>query len=63
MENKIKAQLNYIKETKELIRQAIINQGVDVPESSLFSDYPRLVASMGVVHEKPSTSLRDGAES
>lgn len=47
MENKIKAQLNYILETKNLIRQAIIDQGVEVPETIPFADYPQLVASIG----------------
>lgn len=45
--DEINAKLNYLKETKELIRQAMINQGVEVPESTLFAEYPSLILSIG----------------
>ena len=35
----IKEKIKYIKETKKLIREAIIAQGVDVPENTTFRDY------------------------
>lgn len=35
----IKEKIKYIKETKKLIREAIIARGVDVPENTTFRDY------------------------
>ena len=37
----IKEKIKYIKETKKLIREAIIAQGVDVPENTTFRDYAK----------------------
>lgn len=43
----IKANANYLLQTKNPIREAIVEQGVEVAESTPFEDYPQLVAQIG----------------
>lgn len=38
--------LNKVKETKTAIRQAIANKGVEVPEDTIFADYPDKIAAI-----------------
>lgn len=46
----IKEKIKYIKETKKLIREAIIAQGVDVPENTTFRDYANKIDSIKILH-------------
>lgn len=39
--------INYLEQTKELIRQAIIAKGVDVPEDTPFADYVEIILQLG----------------
>lgn len=45
----INVKLNYLKDTKELIRQAIIDKDVDVPKSAPFSAYPDYIKEITTV--------------
>lgn len=58
--DQIKTNANYLLQTKNLIRQAIIAQGVEVPENTPFEAYPQLVAQIGVVDYQPPTTRRNG---
>lgn len=58
--NGIDVKLNYLKETKELIRQAIIEQGVEVPTTIPFAEYPRCVLGIGGESDYRAPNLRDG---
>lgn len=46
----IKEKIKYIKETKKLIREAIIAQGVDVPENTTFRDYANKIDNIKILH-------------
>ena len=46
MTSKLNAGLEYLKETKELIREALISQGVDISDSDPFRSYAEKVASI-----------------
>lgn len=45
--NQIKTNANYLLQTKNLIREAIIEQDVEVAENVPFEAYPQLVAQIG----------------
>lgn len=46
MTSKLNAGLEYLKETKQLIREALISQGVDISDSDPFRSYAEKVASI-----------------
>ena len=57
----IKEKIKYIKETKKLIREAIIAQGVDVPENTTFRDYANKIDSIkNTTHVSDNTTLASG---
>ena len=57
----IKEKIKYIKETKKLIREAIIAQGVDVPENTTFRDYANKIDSIkNTIHVSDNTTLASG---
>ena len=57
----IKEKIKYIKETKKLIREAIIAQGVDVPENTTFRDYANKIDSIkNTTHVSDNTTLTSG---
>ena len=45
----IKEKIKYIKETKKLIREAIIARGVDVPENTTFRDYANKIDEINLL--------------
>ncbi|MEG2716927.1 MAG: hypothetical protein RR961_06260 [Eubacterium sp.] len=47
--------LNYLEETKRLIRNAIIGKGVDVPENTPFREYAEKINIIVVAIEPIST--------
>ena len=57
----IKEKIDYIKETKDLIREAIIAQGVDVPENTTFREYANKIDSIkNTTHVADNTKLTSG---
>ena len=57
----IKEKIDYIKETKDLIREAIIAQGVDVPENTTFREYANKIDSIkNTTHVADNTKLASG---
>ncbi len=57
----IKEKIKYIKETKKLIREAIIAQGVDVPENTTFRDYANKIDNIkNTTHVSDNTTLTSG---
>ena len=57
----IKEKIDYVKETKGLIREAIIAQGVDVPENTTFREYANKIDSIkNTTHVADNTTLASG---
>ena len=51
--------INKSLETKEAIRQAIINKGVDIPANTVFSDYPEKISAITGSGEGGSGGIAD----
>lgn len=45
--------INYLSDTKQLIKQSIINKGVDISEAESFSSYPSKIASISQETPEP----------